>query len=267
MASIPALRAAAVVGAVAVTTLVAGLPAAAADAPFATDHYVIGFQAATGTLWGAGNPFGGSLGVSMAPRTSPSVAPLPATNGSFQAVWQGANNHLWSTGPTGPIDVGVAMAPGTSPSLSELSPSGGYAITVQGGNGDLWTVTNSGAPDHALQILDSGVRMAPGTSPSTTALRNGFWETAVQAANGDLWTNGTLTNGDTGLSMAFGASPAIDGVPFSQNGGTPVSDYLIAYESNTGALSVEDGHTGSAQVVTGQAVAGGTNPSITALAR
>jgi hypothetical protein len=188
--------------------------AASAGAAVACSDHVTAFvvnpspdvEGTPDTLWSSGSAFSGSLGVSVAPDTSPAVAPA-LNGGCAQYAWQAPNGELSKTSPTGPIDLGVAMAAGTSPSMVG-DPAGGYHVAVQGSNGDLWVASNIGGYGAPTFMFDIAVPMAAGTSPAA-ALSSQFAQFAWQGSNGHLWKTGPQGPIDFGVSMMAGTSPSM----------------------------------------------------------
>jgi hypothetical protein len=177
--------------------------------------YEVAFQDGTGGLSGSGFPYGdGSLGVAVAPGTSPSIAALSAGNTAFPnhgyvALFQGADGTLsYNTGAESG-SLGPAMAPRTSPSVATApSDPDGFRAAWQGANNHLWI---SGP-------TDTGLAMMPGTSPALAELPAGSFflpsggDVAVfQGSDGHEWFYTATASSSMGNSavMAPGTSPSI----------------------------------------------------------
>jgi hypothetical protein len=136
------------------------------------------------------------------------------------------------------------MAPRTSPALTEMNPStsfpnGGYAVAVNGSNGNMWEITPNGATDSAISI-------APGTSPAMAALpgaqlnnagRAGMvgYEIAWHSANGDLLTLQLRGFVDEAVAMAPGSSPSLTRWSPSVSG-LFLGGYDVAFPGTNGNL-------------------------------
>ncbi len=176
-------------------------------------------------------------------------------------AFQANTGSLWTTGSDNHGSWNLGMAAGTSPSLTALA-DGGYEVAVQDNTGRLWTVGADGSQDW-------GLGMAAGTSPSITALADGGYEVAFQANTGTLWTGGGADSfHDTGLPMKAGTSPSIT---WLRDTGSSINNYLVAFQTNFGLLSVETNETGvgPATFLPPQEtffLKAGTSPSLTTLA-
>jgi hypothetical protein len=251
-------------------------------------RWVGAFQANGGDLWVVGAASAdnrGTLGLGLAPGTSPSVAGLstagwvaafqantgmlwvvgaddrgslelgmkPATSpsitaaadGGWQTAFQANGGELWVVGAGGPGALNLGMAPGSSPSIASLA-TGGWVAAFQANTGMLSVVGTDNRGS-----LELG--MKPGTSPSITAIRSGGWTAAFQANGGDLWVVGSGGPGPLNLGMAPGSSPSIASLA---TGG-----WVAAFQANTGMLwVVGTDNRGSLEL----GMKPGTSPSITA---
>src|SRR5262249_46806397 len=102
---------------------------------------------------------------------------------------------------------GLALAALAVPAAAAATDFG-FSVALQGSNGDLWTVDQTGTPH------DTGLGMAPNTNPSgMKTCVAGFCpiQIACQANTGILWTlnmrTGVPTN--TGQPMLARTSPSI----------------------------------------------------------
>lgn len=234
----------------------AGLPITAEISP-----YALLAQNTSGVLMDEESDYGlFSTGVTLAPGTSPSAAPIP---GDYQFVWQGANGHLWTSGPTGPDDLATPMAPGTSPSLVTF-PDGKWLAALHGADGTLRTNGSWG-------LLNMAYTLAPGTSPSVAdtpvldldGIQVGDdYTLAWQGSNGHLWLWDPPTSPiDTGLAMAPGTSPSVTRLA---NTAEPEAqgNYFAVFQGSNGDLWTIDSATGASAIDTKLAMAPGTSPSV-----
>jgi hypothetical protein len=193
-----------------------GVTMAAGTSPSMIGQAGFGFAVAVhgsnGDLWVA-SPASGHAPLDIAVPLAAGTSPAAALNGDggCQYAWHGSNGDLWKTSPAGPIDLGIAMAPGTSPSMVQTFDGGyGYAIAVQGTDGDLWVASNdvggSGAPTNVFHIT---VPLAAGTSPATALNGSGSAQFAWHGSNGDLWKTSPTGPIDLGVAMASGTSPSL----------------------------------------------------------
>ncbi|HEY3611536.1 MAG TPA: hypothetical protein VGL06_28840 [Pseudonocardiaceae bacterium] len=118
-------------------------------------------------------------------------------------------------------------------------PNRGYAVAVNGSNGNMWEITPNGATDSAISI-------APGTSPAMAALpgaqlnnagRAGMvgYEIAWHSANGDLLTLQLRGFVDEAVAMAPGSSPSLTRRSPSVSG-LFLGGYDVAFPGTNGNL-------------------------------
>jgi hypothetical protein len=241
--------------------------------------FAVAVQGSDGDLWayevcGSGGPANVfHITVPLAPGTSPSAA--LNGGGTAQFAWHGRNGDLWKTSPTGPIDLGpqgtgsmdVAMAEGTSPSMVQTFDGGdGYAIAVQGSDGDLWLLRNLGGSGAPTNVFHIAAPLAPGTSPAAAVHGNGGAQYSWHGRNGDLWKTsptgpvdlGPQGTGSMDVAMAEGTSPSE--VQTSDGG------YSIAVQGSDGDLWVASNDVGGSGAPTNVfhitvPLAAGTSPA------
>ncbi|HYB27390.1 MAG TPA: hypothetical protein VEF89_12295 [Solirubrobacteraceae bacterium] len=268
----------------------------------ANGETAVAFQGSNGDLWtwlGLPGNVGAAVDqqVQMMPGTSPSIAVF--SDGDTVVAFQDSDGELWTWfGSPGQPGFGASpafssgsdpgMAVGTSPSIAALasrrSPEGllpfKAVVAFQASDGDLWTWI--GGPDHVGTGLDTGGAMASGTSPSIAISAGEVPAVAVafQASDGTLWTwDGDINDVETavsagngagtGLAMAGGTSPSITALASGEAIAFSVSSTGgLTREANTPTLWTWTGNAGTvgSGAGTGLAMAGGTSPSITALA-
>jgi hypothetical protein len=239
---------------------------AAFPLPQQISAYEITFQADTGDLSGSGLPYGtGSLGVAMAPGTSPSIAAVSAGNTAFPnegyvAVFQGTDGTLWYDTGVGSGSLGPAVAPGTSPAVA-TAPGlpDGFQAAWQGTNNHLWTTGPNGP-------IDTGLSMMSGTSPNiavlppqnSSFLPNGGAVAVFQGSDGHPWfyTAGLSSSMGNSAFMAPGTSPALVPTPAG-----PGSFQAVWQGSNNHLWATSN----DGPIDTGLSMMPGTSPNITEL--
>jgi len=171
----------------------------------------------------------GSLGVQLAPGTSPSMTGL--ADNQYAVAFESSRDELGIATPEGVTDLGYRMKPGTSPSIAAVGV--GYVIAFQSSNDRLWTVDDTGLPSLPLGLTYLGEHVAPHTSPAVAALGSGY-EIAISGATNTVWTISDTpstrfhpTSTDLDLRIRADTSPSISAW------GTW---YEIAFQSNRGRL-------------------------------
>jgi hypothetical protein len=249
-----------------------GVTMAAGTSPSMIGQAGFGFAVAVhgsnGDLWVA-SPASGHAPLDIAVPLAAGTSPAAALNGDggCQYAWHGSNGDLWKTSPAGPIDLGIAMAPGTSPSMVQTFDGGyGYAIAVQGSDGDLWVARNLGGSGAPTKVFHIAAPLAAGTSPAAAVHGNDGAQYSWHGSNGDLWKvspTGPIDLGPQGtdsmdVAMAAGTSPSM--VQTSDGG------YSIAVQGTDGDLWVASNDVGGSGAPTNVfhitvPLAAGTSPA------
>ena len=174
---------------------------------------------------------------------------LNDVTGTRMAAVQGGipkNQLVDNSTPAGTGYVGQTILRNTSPSLVIL-PDGGWEEAIMTAYKTLVIIGSD-------YTYNTGFPLAGGSSPSLAVSANGTLEAAFENPNAQLMTYTPASGGyNTTLLMTGSSTPSITAL---NSGG-----FEIAYVTNGGALAFT-GPSGNS--VTGNAVRGGTNPSIAA---
>lgn len=233
-------RAAVLLAAVLLTTLVGIRPAEASCVGCSTVKVFVGLHDTVQTVDSGGRVTDTRLGARA--NTSPSIAALPT--GAARIAFQANTGILWIVPSDGVgVNTGLGMMAGTSPAIA-ASIDLGFEVAFVANTGQLWRLRADGTGEN------TGVQVAPGSSPSIAATQYGF-VIAYQAPSGNLHVLTSSGNENLGLGMALLTSPSIAAAP---------DGWEIAFQANDGYLWHRDstGAGGS----TGLRMSPGTSPSI-----
>ena len=202
----------------------------------------IAFQTTAGTLdtteiSATGAVTTTATGLPMDTKSSPAIAGLAT---GYEVAYQTNYGHLATTGSNGvTTDTYKIMRAGTSPSITKDQGGTGYQVAFQGNDDNLQTTGNLGTENFGLPMDDQ-------SSPSIVNLTATTYEIAYQTNYGHLavYASSAGVQTDTYNIMRAGTTPSITGftvlLPLSSPSlRVPVSEFEVAYQTNTGVLDLD----------------------------